>query len=577
LHEAVNVVNWLNLVAFVGLAAIALRGWYVRRDDASAWAAAAFATLGIVVLLGRLLPEDPHEVWQRVILRGEIVVLLFFPYLLYRFTWVFARPPRRLTWVVSTMTTALVIWTLALPRLPQSDEPLPGWFAAYVVAFLVHWTFLTAVVGVRLWRAGRGQPGVARRRMQMLAFGSVGITIALLVSASGAPKSAVTLAGGLIGFLSAIGFMLALSPPRLVRFVWQRPEARRMQDAIASLMQFATTEQEVATRVLGPMSAIVGARGTVLRNSQGEIVGSYNVAAADARRFAAGAPATDEANVLRVDLPGGGTLTVWTTPYAPFFGEDELRLLRTLGALTGLALDRARLFAQEREARLALERANEVKANFVALAAHELRTPISAVHGVARTLTGRRDVLAPDQRFAIEDVLAEQTERLVALTEQLLDLSRLDADVIRIEPKPFAVRARTEALVVAVAAESSELVRVEIDPRLEVVADPQAFDRIVSNLIANALRYGEPPIVVRAERERDEFRIAVQDHGPGVAEEFVPSLFERFARGEASAQAVSGTGLGLAIARSYARAHDGDVTYEPARPRGARFQLILPA
>jgi signal transduction histidine kinase len=173
-------------------------------------------------------------------------------------------------------------------------------------------------------------------------------------------------------------------------------------------------------------------------------------------------------------------------------------------------------------------------------------------------------------------VLAEQTERLVSLTEQLLDLSRLDAEVIRIEPQACAVRARTEELVAAVAGDRAALVRVEIDRELVVVADPQAFDRIVSNLIANALRYGEPPVVVRARAEGGEFRVAVQDHGPGVAEEFVPSLFERFARGGSSAQAVAGTGLGLAIARSYARAHDGDVTYEPARPHGARFQLVLP-
>jgi hypothetical protein len=81
-HEAVTVVNWLNLVAFVGLAAVALRGFQRRRDEASAWAAAAFATLGIVVLAGRLLPEHPHELYQRLVLRGDNVVILFFPYLL---------------------------------------------------------------------------------------------------------------------------------------------------------------------------------------------------------------------------------------------------------------------------------------------------------------------------------------------------------------------------------------------------------------------------------------------------------------------------------------------------------------
>lgn len=581
MKDAVAVVDWLNLAAFVGLAVLAIRRWQVRREQAAAWAATSFVVLAVVVLVGRLLPEDPESLAEQVAQRALIVVLLAFPYLLYRFTWAFARPSRRLTWLVSAMTALLVVWTLALPRLPTSGETRPAWFGAYVAAFVVHWAVLAAVVAWRLWRAGRGQPSVARHRMRLLGLAAAGLTVALiLVAATSSGSSALALVSGLLAFASAVGFALALAPPRIVRVVWRRPEEQRLQEAIGSLMQLATNQQEVAARVLAPMAAIVGARGVVLRNELGEIVGSYNVPEPVVReldqRGNASALAVG-AELYELTVPGDGSLLIWTTPYAPFFGDEELGLLRTLGSLTGLALDRARLFAQEREARQGLERANELKTNFVALAAHELRTPIATVNGVAQTLVQRRKRLSETQRDEIEDALLRQTDRLVQLTDQLLDLSRLDAEAIAIAPQRFPVRARIQELVTATAGEQAALVQVEIDPALQAVADPPAFDRIMSNLITNALRYGAPPVIIRAERRADSFRVAVEDNGPGVAPEFVPSLFERFARSAGSSDRAAGTGLGLAIARSYAQAHSGELTYEPAEPRGSRFQLVLPA
>jgi signal transduction histidine kinase len=120
-------------------------------------------------------------------------------------------------------------------------------------------------------------------------------------------------------------------------------------------------------------------------------------------------------------------------------------------------------------------------------------------------------------------------------------------------------------------------VRLEVPHGLEAAVDPNAFERIVSNLVTNALRYGRPPVTVRAERSDRHFRVAVEDRGPGVAPEFVPDLFERFTRSERTRERTRGTGLGLAIARSYARAHAGDLLYHEADPHGARFVLVLPA
>jgi signal transduction histidine kinase len=280
-------------------------------------------------------------------------------------------------------------------------------------------------------------------------------------------------------------------------------------------------------------------------------------------------------DVRRFDFPFG-SLVVSTSRFAPFFGDEERKLLAALGSFTSLALDRARLFGQEQEARRALERADELKSEFVALAAHELRSPVGAIYGISETVAERRDQLTPEQLEELQRALRSQIQRLRDVVEQLLDLSRLDADAVAIRPQRIRVRERLTHIVDAVAPLESTAIAVEADPGLEAEVDVDALDRIVSNLLVNACRYGEPPVVVRAAEDAGVLHVTVEDSGPGVPDEFVPLLFDRFARSAASAGA-AGTGLGLAIARSYARAHHGDVSYRHAESRGAAFELTLPA
>jgi signal transduction histidine kinase len=337
-----------------------------------------------------------------------------------------------------------------------------------------------------------------------------------------------------------------------------------MQLAIGELMT-ANSEEEVSERVLPPMARMVGARGIALESGEGRVIGAYGSLG-------------DEVggDLARLPFPFG-TLVVRTSSFAPFFGDEERKLLQALGSLTGLALDRARLFAQERDARQTLERADELKSHFVALAAHELRSPVGAIYGLSETLVERRLDLAPEQVAQLQDALTQQIRRLRELVEQLLDLSRLDAEAVAINPQPVRVRERLEQIVRDVSPLQQVRIEIEADPALLAMVDVDALDRIVSNLIVNACRYGEPPVTVRATQEHGVLRVTVEDAGPGVPEEFVPQLFDRFARSAGSADAVTGTGLGLAIAQSYARAHSGEVSYRPAAPRGAAFVLTLPA
>jgi two-component system sensor histidine kinase MtrB len=246
--------------------------------------------------------------------------------------------------------------------------------------------------------------------------------------------------------------------------------------------------------------------------------------------------------------------------------DAEIDLLTTFGTLIAAFLERAIAHSE-------LRRLNELKSQFAALASHELRTPVAAIYGVIRTLDEHDEVLSDQQRTQLREVLTGQSQRLYELVENLLDLSRLEAESLRIVPTEVAVEQRLKELIGAVC-ERPDDVQLEVEPGLRVFVDLQALDRIVSNLLVNAVRHGAPPIRVSARTTDGEIVITVEDRGRGIEPGFTGSLFDRFTRGTTTAG--EGAGLGLAIARSYAGAHGGTLTYAPVSPHGASFSLTLP-
>jgi K+-sensing histidine kinase KdpD len=242
------------------------------------------------------------------------------------------------------------------------------------------------------------------------------------------------------------------------------------------------------------------------------------------------------------------------------FDDKDVELLQLVAARAALAIERAQVHDE-------LILLDQLRRNFVAIASHEVRTPASAVYGVLATLAERTD-LSAETRDELLRTGYEQADRLRRLVEQLLDLSRLDEQAIMIDPKPVVLHTVLEG--VAAAAVPGVPVHLDVPADLAVVVDPLVLDRVLSNLLANAARYGRPPITVEADQRDRHLRVTVEDRGAGVPEHLVASLFERFERGDHA----SGAGLGLAIARAYARAHGGELVYEPGG--STRFQLVIP-
>jgi len=563
-HALVITVGVINSVSLAALAVVAVRLWIIHRSSAAVWLALAFTAIGLLVTVGRLVPSHPHGAAEYLAQRLDIELLVLFPFLVYRFATTFVPPGLLLRRVVPALTIALTVFTFLLPHIPAAGESWSLGFTLYVVAFFVHWTLLSISVTVRLLYAGRGQPSVSAKRMHMLAFAAATLTIALLGTTFASDQSSPgALVVQLIALASILGFYLGIDPPRIVRAYWRMPEQTRLQEAWQGLVTLAVDRPEVAARIAAPAAELVGARGLVVIDGAGNELASWG---------------TVDTNRVVIE-EHGVTFVASTSPYAPFFGQAGDRVQRsqhTIAGLTATALDRVRLFEQEHETRLALERANELMTNFVALAAHELRTPVTTIHGFVQTLNHVGERLSEAQKVELREALEEQTHRMAALVEQLLDLSRLDADAVDVRPQVVELESRLRQVVAVAAPGRADQVEMNVPENACALVDPQILDHVVTNLVTNAFRYGRAPIRVTATAEDGRLRVAVEDSGPGVAREIEETLFDRFTRAGVARDRVAGAGLGLAIARAYARAHSGDLRYERGDPTGARFVVDLP-
>jgi signal transduction histidine kinase len=233
---------------------------------------------------------------------------------------------------------------------------------------------------------------------------------------------------------------------------------------------------------------------------------------------------------------------------------------------------------------LQLAELDRLKAEFVSVASHELKTPLSVIKGYVSLLQdGIYGEIEEKQRKVLTSV-ADQTDRLGRLIQQLLDISRFEAGGHRLDRRPVDLRAFLADL-----ATSFEALAVQnrIDFRLEagnglpetVIADPDRLNEVVGNLLSNAFKFTprEGMIRLRAKAGEDGLVMEVEDSGIGIPPEHLPRIFEKFYQIENAAQPKSiGSGLGLAISKEIVEAHGGTIAAESEEGRGTTFRVFLP-
>ncbi len=222
-----------------------------------------------------------------------------------------------------------------------------------------------------------------------------------------------------------------------------------------------------------------------------------------------------------------------------------------------------------------LQQAAQDQAQYLAVTAHELRTPIAVLGGSAETLSRHWADFTDEERAELFDSMSTSTARLRRLLSDLLTASRLQESKLEMRPGPVLVSDIVAGAVETVTrTQPSAEILLEGRTDLTVVGDKDRLSQAIDNLLGNALSHGTPPVRVSVDGDATTVEIRVSDRGPGVAEAIQPRLFERFATG----QSKGGTGLGLFIVRELARAHGGDAFYEPSSPGSpaGAFVISLP-
>ncbi|MEX2583584.1 MAG: ATP-binding protein [Gemmatimonadota bacterium] len=246
--------------------------------------------------------------------------------------------------------------------------------------------------------------------------------------------------------------------------------------------------------------------------------------------------------------------------------------------------DLARSFALMAQDLVALDK---MKAEFISVASHELKTPLSVIRGYVSLL--RDDVygsVTAEQKKILGSV-GDQTDRLGRLIQQLLDISRFEAGVGRLDVKPFDLRAFLDEF-----ADAFEALAVQNESEFEVVVDPDLpetiegdsdrLNEVFGNLLANSFKFTPRGgrIVLRAgpaSGSAEGIEVEVSDTGVGIPEDQLPRIFEKFYQVENEAQPMSiGTGLGLAISKEIVDSHGGTITAESSEGEGTTFRVFLP-
>ncbi|HVF20523.1 MAG TPA: HAMP domain-containing sensor histidine kinase [Mycobacteriales bacterium] len=226
-----------------------------------------------------------------------------------------------------------------------------------------------------------------------------------------------------------------------------------------------------------------------------------------------------------------------------------------------------------RQANVELQSLNEALKEFVAIAAHDLRGPLTGVLGMASLLLRRGDDISLDQRVECLEAIDRQAHLLDRLISDLLTVSKIEAGAMDAAPEVVSLDAAVVVVIRDVLGPGAD---VDVHTAgLDAFVDPEHLRRILGNYLGNARTYGDPPVEIEARPSGSWVEIVVRDCGAGVPVDLMPRLFGKFARGDLSRQK-GGTGLGLSIVQGLARVNGGDAWYEPNSPHGSCFGLRLP-
>jgi len=580
LTQAAALLQNLAAAGFVALGlAIAYR-WYRERGRAQAMLALALITLAVVAALSRVGdPEHPSSVLSLV----EIVGFLLSGYFVLLFRNEFI-PLGSFTFQAANLLLgfSIVVGIFDVTVLARAD---PRVATGIVLEIIAAWAIFTGEPIARFWLASRSLPAVQRARMRFLSFGFAVLIAILFVSVLGGSalrSSTAVVVTELVVLVVIPAIYVSFAPPVLLRRIWRMGEEDELRAAIQDLLIFTPTREVLAERAATWAMRLLGGNAAFITDSDGKVIAHAGIDPARAAHLMAeqrtnpvGAPD----RVVAVPLPltdGQGSLAVVAGPFSPVFGSEEISQLRAYASSVSAGLERARVTE-----RMAAIESN--KTQFLNLASHELRGPVTVIRGYVSMLEGGLLGHLNDRGRKAAAVMSAKASEMNELIEEMIEAARLEDGGLTLKLVESDLRdiARSATASVAPIVDSPQQVDLDLpERRVRVNVDPDRTRTIIANLVSNAIKYSPNggPITCQVRARAGIARVAVSDHGLGIAAENMHTLFTRFGRViTPETEHLKGTGLGLFLGRQLARLQGGDITVVSVPGKGSTFTLHLPS
>lgn len=575
----------LTALGFVLLGAATALEWYRHRSKAGGMLALSLGSLAVVAALGRV--QD--LVGQSAVL-GALTIVAFvasgYFVLLFRDAFLPLRPRTR-RWAMALFVVACAAGIADVTFLAHSGGAV---MTAAAAVLIVAWVIFTGEPIVRFWLASRRLPSVQKARMRALSFGFAGLIAILffdVFGGSAVQSPPAIIATQLVALAMVPVIYVSFAPPGLLRRVWRMGEEAELRSAIQDLLIFSPTRLELAEKAAGWAKRLLGAEGAFIVDSDGSLMARSGVDGAEVQALMSerkdrpdggieAVPGHGAAIVVPLPLTEGvGFLGVTAGPFTPLFGSDEVNQIQGYASAVTAGLERARVT----ERLTAIERN---KSQFLNLASHELRGPLTVVRGYVSMLEGGLLGDLNDRGRKAVPVISAKVLEMNALIEQMIEAARLEDGALMLRPADADLRdVVSEAVDMAkTLADAKHKIRLDNpEKRVPVRMDADRVKTIVSNLIANAIKYspGGGRVEVELTARGGIARVSVKDKGVGIAKEDLPVLFTRFGRiSTPQTNHLPGTGLGLYLGRQLARLHGGEITVESEPGQGSTFTLHLP-
>jgi signal transduction histidine kinase len=283
---------------------------------------------------------------------------------------------------------------------------------------------------------------------------------------------------------------------------------------------------------------------------------------------------------LSTPLEWGGSLLGVVTLHSLFprqWSESDIALIEAAAREVSIALHHANLYSSAVETAKRFQELDQLRSDFLSMVSHELRSPMTVVAGIAHLLRWRGDRLNPNEKDELLVSLEREARRLGRLVSEFLDMEAIDHGRIFLNREPIDVRElAAEAAMDAGHSTRTKIMSEKGDPVVRLDAD--RVKQVMLNLLTNAAKYSaeNEPVTVNIVPAEQEVVVSVSDRGPGIPEDEMSHLFERFVRLSPAVKRVPGSGVGLYVSRMIVELHGGHIWAENQPGRGAKFSFTLP-